>query len=328
MRSPLRILSGGLELLDHAKANLVFAEMRAFRGILSRDDVLTPDQVASVRASAAFKARGGTPYRAGLSGGRPSRQNAPGTDERHRGASARRYESDAGSYQQTNDGIGYRMSAQARLSGARQRIEDGQYDEALADLIRFHDNALLESRAWSGVRRAYALYDWIRLGGLYPPAMAALHNVRDGKAAGLLDGRLDRPAFQDVAAIDDVLATSRNTCAPYRQLMVVQPDLARECAQSALPSIVAAQDYQLAAQLVPEPDSAIRMYAAQLNEDVREIKRRRYTRAPVRWAFIWHYLERLRRLQALAIALIRDPSLRREVRNGFVKLPRAPSMKR
>jgi hypothetical protein len=40
---------------DHAKANRIFAEMRAFRGSLSRDDVLTPDQVASFRASPEFK---------------------------------------------------------------------------------------------------------------------------------------------------------------------------------------------------------------------------------------------------------------------------------
>ena len=236
------------------------------------------------------------------------------------------------------------MSAQDRFFRARQRIEDGQYEDALADLIWCHDNAVLEPRARSGVWRSYALYDWLRLGELYPPAMDALHNVRDHKAAGLLDGRLDRSAFQDVAAIDDVLEMSQNTCALYRQLMDVQPDLARACAQSALPSIVAAQDYQLAAQLIPEPDSAVRRDAAQLNEDVQQIKHRRHTRAPVRWAFICHYLERVQRLlavlrgigrhaeaarlQALAIALIPDPSLRREVRNGFVKLPRAPMLKR
>jgi hypothetical protein len=40
---------------DYARAHRVFAEMRAFRGSLSRDDVLTPDQVARLRASAAFK---------------------------------------------------------------------------------------------------------------------------------------------------------------------------------------------------------------------------------------------------------------------------------
>jgi hypothetical protein len=40
---------------DYARANRVFAEMRAFRGSLSRDDVPTPDRVASLRASAEFK---------------------------------------------------------------------------------------------------------------------------------------------------------------------------------------------------------------------------------------------------------------------------------
>lgn len=40
---------------DHARANRVFAEMRAFRGRLSLDDDLTPDQVASLRASEEFK---------------------------------------------------------------------------------------------------------------------------------------------------------------------------------------------------------------------------------------------------------------------------------
>ena len=31
---------------------------------------------------------------------------------------------------------------------------------------------------------------------------------------------------------------------------------------------------------------------------------------------------------SLRVALVPDPSLRREVRNGFVKMPRAPMMKR
>lgn len=236
------------------------------------------------------------------------------------------------------------MSAQQRFSNARQRIEDGLYEEALADLIWFHDNALLESRAWSGVRLSYALYDWVRLGELYPPAMAALHDIRDGKAAGLLAGRLDSSAFHDVAAIDEVLQAAEKTHALYRQLMDAQPDLARACAQSALPAVVAAKDYALAAQLIPDPESAVRRYSVGLNRDVRQIKLGRYTRAPQRWAHVCNYLERVQRvlvvlhgigrhveadrLKALAIALIPDPSLRRDVRNGFVKMPRAPSMKR
>ncbi|MCS0580383.1 hypothetical protein NX784_02130 [Massilia pinisoli] len=236
------------------------------------------------------------------------------------------------------------MSAQERYSRARERIEVGQYEAALADLIWFHDNALLESRAWSGVRLSYALDDWVRLGELYPPAMVALHGVRDDKVAGLLDGRLDRSAFHDVAAINAILQTPEKTHGLYRQLMDAQPELARSCVQSALPSIVAAKDYRLAAQLLPDPESAVRRYAARLNYDVQYIKRCRYTRAPRRWAYLCHYLEGVQRLlavlrgvdnhgeadrlKALAIALVPDPSLRREVRNGFVKMPRAPMMKR
>ena len=236
------------------------------------------------------------------------------------------------------------MSAQERLSRARQRIRDGQYEEALADLIWFHDNALLESRAWSGVRLSYALYDWVRLGELYPPAMDALHNVRDDKAAGVLNGRLDRSTFQDVAAIDAILQTPEKTHGLYRQLMDAQPELAGSCVQSALPSIVAAKDYRLAAQLIPDPESAVQRYSVRLYRNVQDIKLRRYTRAPRRWAYLCHYLEDVElllavlhgvgrhaeaeRLQALAIALIPDPSLRREVRNGFVKMPRAPMMTR
>lgn len=236
------------------------------------------------------------------------------------------------------------MSAQERLSSARRRIDAGLYEEALADLIWFHDNALLESRAWSGVRLSYALYDWVGLGELYPPAMAALHSVRDAKAAGLLDGTFDTAAFRDVAAIDAILQAPEKTHGLYRQLMDAQPELARSCARSALPSIVAAQHYQLAAQLIPDPESAVRGYGARLNRDVQYIKLCRYTRAPRRWAYVCHYLEDVKRvlavlrgmnryveaerLQALAIALVPDPSLRREVRNGFVKMPRAPMMKR
>jgi hypothetical protein len=40
---------------DHARANRVFAEMRAFRGRLSLGNDLTPDQVERLRASEEFQ---------------------------------------------------------------------------------------------------------------------------------------------------------------------------------------------------------------------------------------------------------------------------------
>jgi hypothetical protein len=232
------------------------------------------------------------------------------------------------------------MNAQERLSNARARIADGNYEEALRDLIWFHNNALSETRAWAGVRLSYAIYDWIRLGELYPPAMAALENSRDDKAQGLLAGRLDRSAFYDVASINERLQTTGKTYELYRQLMTVQPELAQSCAQYALPAVVAGKDYRLAARLIPEPEVEVKRLCARLIRDVQRIKLCAYTRAPRRWVYITRYLEDVKLLlsvlegigghagaasiKALAIALIPDPSLRREVKNGFVRMSRAP----
>lgn len=181
-------------------------------------------------------------------------------------------------------------------------------------------------------------------GRAVPAGDGRVARVRDAKATGLLDGTLEAAVFHDVAAIDAILQAPVKTHGLYRQLMDAQPDLARSCARSALPSIVAANDYQLAARLIVDPESAVRGYSVRLNRDVQCIKSCRYTRAPRRWAYVCHYLEDVQRvlavlrgmnrhveadrLKALAIALVPDPSLRREVRNGFVKMPRAPMMKR
>ena len=234
------------------------------------------------------------------------------------------------------------MNAQERLSNARTHIDEGNYEEALRDLIWFHNNALSESRAWAGVRLSYALYDWIRLGELYPPAMVALENTRDDKAKRLLEGQIEKSAFHDVASINERLQTTQKTCELYRQLMTAQPELAKSCAPYALPAVVAAHDYQLAAQLIPDPEATVRRHCARLNRDVQQIKFRSYTRAPRRWAYLNIFLEDVQRLlsvldgvgrhaeaarlEALAISLIPSPSLRREVRMGFVKMPRAPML--
>ena len=232
------------------------------------------------------------------------------------------------------------MSAHQRFLDARAHIRSGDYEAALRDLVWFHNHALEESLALTGVRLSYALDEWARLGTLYPPALAALEQTRDDKAAGLLDGSLDSAAFRDVAAINEYLRATWSTYALYRQLTTAQPALASACASSALPAIVEAGDYPLAAQCMPDPDEAVLWGSARLNRDVASIKRRPYTRAPERWVFLCIYLEDVQllltvlagtgrhaaaaKLKARAIALIRDPSLRREVRAGFVKMPRAP----
>lgn len=236
------------------------------------------------------------------------------------------------------------MTARDRLSNARACIADGRFAEALLDLIWFHENALSEDPAWSGVRRSYALDDWVRLGKAYPPARAALEDTRDRKAEALLRGDLDRSAFRDVAAIDRYLDATSRTYSLYRMLLNEQPELAKACALDALPSIIAAEDYQLAAQLTPDAESLVVQKSAELNLKVRLLKYQAYSCAPVRWAYVCNHVEDIQeqlkikigvnkhaeaaRLKLLAIALIESPSLRREVEAGFVKRARAPVPRR
>jgi hypothetical protein len=232
------------------------------------------------------------------------------------------------------------MSARERLTNARACILGGRYAEALLDLVWFHENALTEDPSWSGVRRSYALDDWVRLGKLYPPAFAALNETRERNAMGLLQGDSDRSAFRDVAAIDGYLDATAKTYSLYKELLKAQPELAAACGQAALSSILAAEDYQLAAQLTPNPESLVIRKSEELNHRVRLLKYRSYSRAPTRWAYVCNHVEDIQelirikigigegaeaaRLKSLAIALIESPSLRREVQAGFVKRAHAP----
>lgn len=236
------------------------------------------------------------------------------------------------------------MSARERLTNARACILEGRYAEALLDLVWFHENALKEDPSWSGVRRSYALDDWIRLGNVYPPALAALKETRERNAMALLQGDSDRSAFRDVAAIDGYLDEIAKTYSLYKELLKAKPEFAAACGQAALSSILAAEDYQLAAQLTPDAESRVISKSEELNHRVRLLKYDSYSRAPTRWAYVCNHVEDIQelirikigigeraeaaRLKSLAIALIESPSLHREVQAGFVKRARAPVRRR
>ncbi len=184
----------------------------------------------------------------------------------------------------------------------------------------------------------------MKLGKVYPPALTVLEGTRDEKAAALLRGDSNRSGFRDVAAINGYLDAIPETYSLYQELLKRQPELAKACAWDALSSIVAAEDYQLAAQLAPDSESLITRKSAELNRKVRLLKYDSYFRAPARWAYVCNHVEEIQgllrikigineraeatRLKSLAIALIESPSLRSEVQAGFVKRPRAPVPRR
>lgn len=236
------------------------------------------------------------------------------------------------------------MTALERLTAAHQATAERRYEDALRDLVWFHEHALDEDRSWHGVRLSYALCDWVELGKHYPPARSALEAVRDRKTQALLNGESDRALFQDVQAINERLDQANATHALYLALAERFPALADQCAGLALPAIVAAQDYALANRLRPAPDTEIRTRAGDLAAEVAMIRRLPYTRAPRRWAAIRGYADLVRRhlaitagigdaagarrLQALAVDLIQSPPLRAAVRKEIARRDDLPRLYR
>jgi hypothetical protein len=221
------------------------------------------------------------------------------------------------------------MSAHQRLWAARMAGLQGDHEFALREFIWFHDHALAEDAALYGVRLSFALGYWEELGKAYPAAMRALEAVREKKAEALLRGEGGRDIFHDVVAIDERLGSPASTYRLYVALAEARPELARECGTLALPAIVEARDFKLARQIAPDAEGEIRRQAKRLNSDVAGIKHKRFTRAPQRWAMIRSFIDSVQqqlditngsgeqaeaqRLKKLALSLIPDPSLRKEV---------------
>lgn len=232
------------------------------------------------------------------------------------------------------------LTAEERFVNAQTCIAEGRHAEALADLVWFHEHALAEAPSLAGVRLSFAMLNWVQLAAVYPAARTALEETRDRKTAALLRGEMDKLAFRDVVVINEHLLEGAKTYSLYVALLQGQPDLANDCAPAALGAVLAAEDFHLAARLIPDPQSIIISKSMRLNREVMLLKHRTYSHALTRWAYVCNHVDEIQkllkikvgigdhaeaaRLKSLAIALIESPSLRREVQATFVKRSRAP----
>jgi hypothetical protein len=164
------------------------------------------------------------------------------------------------------------------LQRGRTNASEGRHEQALADYLWFHKNALKHKRAYYGVRLSFALGYWKELSDVYPPAAAAMKAVRDETAAALLKaGGNTRTLFHDVVAIDHELGRSPETYRLFLSLMKKNPDQAKKCADLALPSIIEAGDYQLAKKFLLHPEDYLLYKSERLNESLgrKDLPRRR-----------------------------------------------------
>jgi len=135
---------------------------------------------------------------------------------------------------------------QKYLKDTRTLVQEGKYQEALDRFLWFHDHALEHQPSMYAVRLSYALEDWKRLGDLYPPALIAMKKTRDDKSGIIAEGKGNRNLFVDVTALNKILCDNNKTVELFRKLDQDQPELAKQCWNTAEKDVIKAKAYDFA----------------------------------------------------------------------------------
>ncbi len=143
---------------------------------------------------------------------------------------------------------------QKYLSDTQDLAEGGKYEEALERFLWFHEHALEHQPAMAGVRLSFALSYWKVLGDDYPPALAALIDVRDRSTRQLMAGEGDWHTFQDVAALNRTLEEDAKTVDLFQALDEQQPKLSKKCWIVARHSVIDAKRFELVRKYLGNAD--------------------------------------------------------------------------
>jgi len=219
------------------------------------------------------------------------------------------------------------------LQRGRKATFDGRSEEALRDFIWFHEHALEHDRSYYGVRLSFALGYWMDLAESYPPARAALEQIKRQKDELLAGGSEDRALFHDIVRINEHLGVEADTYQLFRAIEARSPEFAQQCFGVAVEAIVKARDFVRARKYYPDPEEALLRYSSSLNEDLAERDVPRVQRQRQQEAFIGIYCNRIRTLLAilegtgsedteaareLAVALVESKTARAVVANNLL----------
>jgi len=181
------------------------------------------------------------------------------------------------------------------LERARTARLEGRYEDALRDHLWFHENALAVEPGLAGVRLSFALRDWIYLAEQFPLARRALQGLRDRDTARMLEGGQSRDLFRDIVAINSALGEERATHDLFVRMDIQMPELARQCADFALPALVTAEDFTLARRYLGDPATRVQALAANLNAYTAElVKTAGSSSAPALLSFVLNYTKEVR----------------------------------
>jgi hypothetical protein len=191
------------------------------------------------------------------------------------------------------------MNAIERLHAARTLASEGRHEEAMHEYIWFFEHACEENRALAALRLSGALADWMALAEAYPKARDALEAVRDRKSQLLLFRLLGWNAFHDVVSINEYLGCERQTYVLFKALAASDEKFAERCADIALPSILQAQDYELAERFLGDPAQLVLFHSELLNRIPWEGDQAKYADEPYLEMQIDFYATQIKQIKAV-----------------------------
>lgn len=123
------------------------------------------------------------------------------------------------------------------LNEAKQKMSQGQYEEAMQRYIWYHNHSKSDP-SQVGVRNSFALSDWVELGRRYPKARQALIEIRDADAGEFSQGRGYFDLFMELAAINRYLGQEDATVAVFKGLVAHDKALAQQCYSLIEPQLI------------------------------------------------------------------------------------------
>lgn len=142
---------------------------------------------------------------------------------------------------------------QQYLTDTEIMVREGKYQEALDRHIWFHDHVLEYNPGMVGVRLSFALSYWKSLGEDYPPAMAALKEIRDRKTVQILDEGGSFDLFADVQALNRTLDETYKSIELFETIATKQPLLAKEYLHVVKDDLFAAKRYDILKNFIENP---------------------------------------------------------------------------
>ena len=144
------------------------------------------------------------------------------------------------------------------LNEAKADANSGKHEVALAKLIWYHENATKLQPSQSGVRRSFALAQWLELGEVYPPALEKLVEIRDKTEEKIRDEKQIRVRFEDFhdfTALNDTLRQEERTVEAFKWVSEKNEDDAQRVYGISEAALIRHKEYELCGRFIdPEAD--------------------------------------------------------------------------